>query len=485
MTIALPRTKIVCTIGPASRSPETLRELIAAGMSVARINCSHGDPESHLADLAAVRAAAAEAGRPVAVLADLQGPKLRLGELPGDGVVLEAGQEIILAPEEGGAGGSGEMAIPVQLAELPALVRPGDPVLIDDGLVALEVLESRPGVVRCRVIDGGRVTSRKGLNLPRAPAVLAALTLQDVEDARRMVGAGADWLALSFVRRGEDVVRLQEVLLDLTPEGDQPAPVMAKIEKPEAVERLDEILAVADGIMVARGDLAVETSPEEVPLVQKRVIRECVARGLPVITATQMLESMTREMRPTRAEASDVANAILDGSDAVMLSGETAIGSHPVQAVRTMVRIARHTEAGCVSYCAPRPDPLGPGGVAVAVARAAAEMAVELGARAIVCPTVSGYTARMVARFRPRIPVVAVTPDEQVQRRLCLVRSVIPLLAPRREHSDRIIAEALAAAVSAGVLRPTDRVVVTAGVAGHTPGGTDLIMVPATPFRLT
>lgn len=480
-SLSLPRTKIVCTIGPASRSPETLRELIAAGMSVARINCSHGDPESHLADLAAVRAAAAEAGRPVAVLADLQGPKLRLGEIPGDGVVLEPGQEVVLAPEEAGAGCEPGV-IPVQIQELPALVRPGDPVLIDDGLVALEVLESRPGFVRCRVVDGGRVTSRKGLNLPRAPAALAALTPQDVEDARRMVGAGADWLALSFVRRGEDVVRLQEVLLDLTPEGRQPVPVMAKIEKPEAVERLDEILAVADGIMVARGDLAVETSPEEVPLVQKRVIRECAARGLPVITATQMLESMTREMRPTRAEASDVANAILDGSDAVMLSGETAIGAHPVQAVRTMARIARHTEAGCVSYCAPRPDPLSSGDLAVAVARAAAEMAVELGARAIVCPTVSGYTARMVARFRPRIPVVAVTPDDQVQRRLCLVRSVIPLLAPRREHSDRIIAEALAAAVSAGVLRPTDRVVVTAGVGGHTSGGTDLIMVPATPL---
>lgn len=471
---ALPRTKIVCTIGPASRSPEVLRELVAAGMSVARINCSHGDPDSHLADLAAVRAAAAGAGRPVAVLADLQGPKLRLGDLPAGGLLLERGQEVTLVPE---GGESGSVTIPVQLAELPAVVRPGDPVLLDDGLVALEVVAVRSGAVVCRVADGGRVTSRKGLNLPRAPAVLAALTPRDVADAQRLAAAGVDWLALSFVRRGEDLVRLQEVLLDQAPPGVSPVPVMAKIEKPEAVERLEEILAVADGVMVARGDLAVETSPEEVPLVQKQVIRRSLARGLPVVTATQMLESMTREVRPTRAEASDVANAILDGSDAVMLSAETAIGDHPAAVVRTMARIARHTEAGCGSFRHALPEPAERPTVAVAVARAAVDMAVALGARAIVCPTVSGHTARMVARFRPGLPVVAATPDERVQRQLCLVRSVIPLLAPRREHSDHIIAEALAAAVAARVVRRGERVVVTAGVAGHVSGGTDLIRV--------
>ena len=468
------RTKIVCTIGPATRSPEMLREVIISGMNVARLNFSHGDCPTHAENAARIREASNHVGKPVAILMDLQGPKLRVGEIGEEGVLLEENEEIVLTarPVVGDRG-----KIPVQFHGLEGFVGTGDRILIDDGSLEILVLESSEEDIRCKVITGGLLRSRKGMNLPGAHMGIPAITEKDKRDLRCALQQGADWIALSFVRGPAEVLELKELIRQQSV-GSFPPLVVAKIEKPEAMQNIDAIIEAADGIMVARGDLGVETSPEEVPMMQKLMIKKCNAVGVPVITATQMLDSMIRNPRPTRAEASDVANAILDGTDAIMLSGETAIGKYPVAAIRMMVRIAERTEAQVRHEGVPvRVPDHAIKSIADAVSHATYETARDLAATAILTPTVSGYTARMVAKYRPQMPIVAVTPNPKVQRQLCLHWGVHPLLAKRTANSDEMLADAISATKEHGYAKSGDLVVMTAGSAGSAPGTTDLIKV--------
>ena len=467
------RAKIVCTIGPATESPELLRRLIDAGMDVARLNLSHGTQEWHRTVLERIRRAASDAGRAVGVLWDLSGPKLRVGRVQEGGVLLRAGEEVVLTtrPIVGH-----DAEIPVQYAALPQHVLPGERILLADGLMELEVIEASGTDIRCRVIVGGVLESNKGLNLPKASLAIPPITPKDRDDLHFGLGLGVDWVALSFVRTAAEVRQLKELIAEFAP--GAPVPVISKIEKPEAVENIDDLVAESDGIMVARGDLGIETSPEEVPIMQKMIIAKCNAAGKPVITATQMLESMIHNPRPTRAEASDVANAVLDGTDAVMLSGETAAGEYPLEAVRTMARIVEYAEerfpgAGRVERVAIP----GETGIAEAVARASVETASDLSAAAIITPTVSGYTAARVARNRPTAPIIAVTPDLRTQRRLTLVWGVVPLLARRTASTDQMTSDAVQTALDLGYITPGQTVVVTGGTAGSPPATTNMITV--------
>jgi len=467
------RSKIVCTIGPASREPTVLAQLIEAGMDVARLNFSHGGQEVHGENIRRIRAASAATGKPVSILTDLQGPRLRVGKMPEEGVPLETGTEVILTTEPV-VGQPGRL--PVQYGELPQAVAPGDPILIDDGLIELKALRTTDREVACRVITGGLLQTNKGINLPRASLAIPAITDKDRDDLRFILEQQVDWVALSFVRTAEEVRELQGMIRDLSAFG-RPTPVIAKIEKPEAVENIEAIIAAADGIMVARGDLGIETSPEAVPMVQKMIIARCNGAGKPVITATQMLDSMIRNPRPTRAEASDVANAILDGTDAIMLSGETAVGRYPLRAVQTMARIAQQAEQALGS-CAERGiSPPRGAGIAEAVSHATCETARDLNAAAIIAPTVSGYTARTLSRFRPCCPIVAVTPSPTTQRQLMLYWGVYPLLSRRSDSTDDVVADAVQAAQEGGFVGEGDVVVVTAGAAGSAPGTTNLMKV--------
>lgn len=457
------RTKIVCTIGPASSSPEMLRALIRNGMNVARLNFSHGALEQHRASIAEIRAASAELDQPVAVLADLQGPKLRVGQIGGDGVLLETSSQVTLTTEPivGRPG-----VIPVQYDDLPKSVEVGHAILLDDGLIELRVLAVTEKEIRCRVVVGGTIISNKGINLPYAPISMPAITAKDREDLAFALREQVDWIAMSFVRTADDVRALQELIRAESAFG-RATPLIAKIEKPEGVRNIDAILEASDGIMVARGDLGIESPVEEVPLVQKMIIAKCNRVGKPVITATQMLDSMMRNPRPTRAEASDVANAILDGSDAIMLSGETAIGKYPLEALRTMARIAEHTEQGAALNGSAKREAGRHRTVAEAVAHASCQTAQDLDAAAIITPTASGLTPRLVSMFRPAVPIVAVTPSPMIQRQLALLWGVYPLLAQRAESTDKMIAGALQAAVAHDLVKPGDIVVVTAGAPGE------------------
>lgn len=472
------RTKIVCTIGPASRAPEMLRELMLAGMDVARLNFSHGSQSYHGENIERIRAVAHEVGKPIAILTDLQGPKLRVGKMEGEGVLLASGEKVVLTtrPIVGHAG-----EVPVQYAELPRDVEPGDRILIDDGLLELEVLSTGETDITCRVITGGVLQTNKGMNLPRASHAIPAITDKDRRDLRFVLEQQVDWVALSFVRNSGEVRELKGMIRELSAarlSANRPVPVVAKIEKPEAVDDIDGIIEAADAIMVARGDLGVETSPEAVPVVQKMIIAKCNAVGKPVITATQMLDSMMRNPRPTRAEASDVANAILDGTDAIMLSGETAVGKYPLEALRTMVRIAQEAERGGLEGLArPRP-PLGPvTSIADAVSHATCATACDLAAVAIITPTISGHTARIISKYRPHCPIIAVTPSPRVQCQLALHWGVRPLLSRRTESTDETIAGAVRAAQEHGLIKQGDVVVITAGAAGSGPGTTDIMKV--------
>lgn len=473
----MPRTRIVCTIGPASREPETLRQLIRAGMDVARLNFSHGDQPTHAENIERIRAAAVELGKPVAILADLQGPRLRVGTMEEVGVPLLEGTQVTFTTED--VVGREPAALPVQSGDLPRLVSPGDRVLLDDGLLELQVLSTSETEIRCRVVVGGILKSNKGINLPHTHLDLPAITDKDRQDLAFALALEVDWIALSFVRTASGVLELKRLIRDLSPTGE-PVPVVAKVEKPEALENITDIIAAADAIMVARGDLGIEISPEEVPMAQKQIIKGCNQAGVPVITATQMLDSMIRNPRPTRAEASDVANAILDGTDAIMLSGETSIGAHPVEAARTMVRIADEVEADrseifvCPFLTAERRAARN---VADAVTHAARETAHDLNAAAIITLTASGYTARLMSRYRPRSPIIAVTPSPAVQRQLMLYWGITPLLAPRTDNTDEMIAHAVQAARDRGLVKGSDTLVITAGSAGSTPGTTNLIKV--------
>ncbi|MCA9972425.1 MAG: pyruvate kinase [Anaerolineales bacterium] len=480
------RTKIVCTIGPASREPDTLRELVRAGMRVARLNFSHGDTAVHEENIRRIREISAELQHPVAILVDLQGPKLRVGDM-GDGVELETGETIRLTnrPVTGQSARADEPAVvPLQYATLPEMVQAGDRILMDDGLLEVRVLDSDGTDIRAEVVTGGLLKSNKGLNLPNASLAIPAITEKDWRDLAFALAQNVDWIALSFVRSAAEVQQLKQHIASQSEYG-RPIPVIAKIEKPEALSCIDDIIAAADGIMVARGDLGIEVATERVPMIQKMLIRKCNAAGKPVITATQMLDSMIRNPRPTRAEASDVANAILDGTDAVMLSGETAAGAYPVRAVQTMVNIARDVESEQPEVWE-RPSyiqrPVAT--TTDAVSHATCETAADLRAAAIISATVTGRTAEMLARYRPPCPILAITPSPITQRRLMLFRGVEPLLGERGHTSREILDSALDAALKRSLIQEGDTVVMTAGISPNAPGSTNLMRVETVPVVL-
>ncbi|MBX3013339.1 MAG: pyruvate kinase [Caldilineaceae bacterium] len=468
------RVKILCTIGPSSRDIPVLRQLIEAGMNVARLNMSHGTHAYHGETIDRVRALAEQMGKPVAILADLQGPKLRVGRMQEGGVPLNEGEDLILTIEEiqGQPG-----RVPIQYKELPHNVKPGETILLDDGLLELQVIDATDTEIRTRVVIGGLLKDNKGMNLPHASLDIGALTDKDREDVKFALDRQADWIALSFVRRAADVQELKEIIRRDSTFG-RATPVISKIEKPEAVRNIDEIIAVSDAIMVARGDLGIETSPEAVPMVQKQIISKCHAAAKPVITATQMLDSMIRNPRPTRAEASDVANAVLDGSDAIMLSGETASGTYPVQSVRTMAKIAEEAErmrdSLSVRIIYEQPKIFTASG---AICHSAMQTADDVKAKAIISPTISGNTAKLIAAFRPSVPVVAVTPSPMVQRQLCLHWGIYPLLTRRLNTTDEVVADAVRVAQHAGHVAEGDTIVLTAGMVGSVRSATNLMMV--------
>src|SRR6266571_6881699 len=393
------RTKIVATIGPASASPEQFAALVNAGMDGARLNLSHGTHEEHRERARAVRATEAEIGRPIALIADLQGPKLRIGELDGP-VTLTRGEEVVVAGGERFDDGE----LPVSPAVISEVLQPGHEVLIDDGLVRLRVETIEQGRARCAVLTGGVVTSHKGVNLPGVPIPIPSITRKDMDDLELALELGVDFIALSFVRSAADVRDLRALI----EQAGSHARVIAKIEKAEAVDALDAILDETDSVMVARGDLGVEIGVALVPLLQKRIIFAALERGKPVITATQMLETMVHQPEPTRAEASDVANAVLDGTSALMLSGETAIGEYPVESVAYMDRIIRAVEPS-LGYRHQLPEASDEPTVGNAMSNAACDLAEAVGAKALLVPTFTGRTASAVARLRPRRPIVALT----------------------------------------------------------------------------
>ncbi|MEJ5252214.1 MAG: pyruvate kinase [Chthonomonadetes bacterium] len=465
-------TKIVCTIGPSSASPERLRALVEAGMDVARLNFSHGTHESHGQVIQHIRQISAETDKPIAILQDLCGPKLRLGALPDEGVRVERGQTVcfVLAEE-----GTDAQSIPLPHPTVFALVRPGERILIDDGNVEVVTTRRDLNSVHAEVRIGGVLRSRKGVNLPDTRLPVTSVTERDLQDLRFGIERGVDWVAVSFVRQPED---LQPVRYAIEAAGAD-IRVIAKIEKREAVENFDQILQYADGIMIARGDLGVEMPIDEVPLIQKEIIARCNRAGKPVITATQMLESMVSAPHPTRAEATDVANSILDGTDAVMLSGETAIGQYPVEAVSVMHRIALRTEQALKEGINVQPNQPIAGSLSVteAVAEAVCHIAYDINARAIICATTSGSTARMVSKYRPKTPIVAFTPHETTYRQLALSWGVQPRLIPQVHTMEEMLQTAVNTAVKLGLASEGDRVVITAGVPIGVPGHTNLIKV--------
>src|SRR3954465_6491104 len=467
MAIERRRTKIVATIGPVTSSHDAVHELVEAGVDAIRLNLSHGTHHDHGARARVVREVQEETGKPLALIADLQGPKLRIGDLPGPRVLLKD-EEVLVVGEQAAVDGE----LPVAPAVIGEVLRPGHDVLIDDGLVRLTVQTVEQGKAVCRVIVGGEVKSHKGVNLPGVPVPIPSLTKKDLDDLTFALGLGVDFVALSFVRAAADVRDLQAIIR----QHGSPARVIAKIEKSEAIECLEEVLQETDAIMVARGDLGVEIGAATVPLLQKRIILRCLEVGKPVITATQMLESMIEHAEPTRAEASDVANAVLDGTSAVMLSAETATGNYPVEAVRTMDSIARAVEPS-MGYRHQLPEPGEETTVGRAMSNGACDLAETLGARAILVPTFTGRTASAVARLRPRRPIVGLSHHQTAVQQMPLEWGVTPVLMPQTENVEDLWSRALESAVTSGVVESGDRVVTTAGTAVNLPGSTNVIKV--------
>ena len=464
------RTKIVATIGPASREPEVLKRLVDAGMDVARLNFSHGSPEQHAETVQRVRAAAESAGRQVAVLQDLPGPKLRIGELRDNHAELKPGDVVTF--DCGGGNGMGDARrMSISWPGLAAAVHPGEVLYLADGAVRLRVSAARAGEqeIDAVVEVGGSVASRQGLNIPGEAAALPAVPEEDLtllEAGERM---GVDLVALSFVRRAEDITHVRE---------HTRLPLIAKIEKPQAVQRLEEIVRVADCVMVARGDLGIEMRIEEVPIVQKQVLALAGALARPSITATQMLDSMVTSSRPTRAEVADVANAILDGTDAVMLSQESAVGEYPVEAVEMMASIAERTERAAPykewherRVRRDRRDP------SYTIAYTAVRAAQELGLDALVCPTLSGRSARLLSAHRPTVPIYALSPGRETVRRCGLMWGVRAGSLPRYEVTEELIKAAAARVVELGWAEPGQRVGITAGLPSGRPGTTSLFQI--------
>ena len=475
------KAKIVCTIGPASDSLKMLDRLIENGMDAARLNLSHGTHESHAAAIKAIREAAKRRGVAVAIIQDLQGPRIRIGKLADEGIELEAGQAIRLQTMLARAGGqlgaqsiarSSAPEIPVTYQYLTRDIQPGARILINDGLVELLADRITGGSVECTVTIGGRVTSHKGINLPGTRVSAPTLTDKDREDIRFGIAQGVDYLALSFVRGPEDITLARKLLAEC---GGN-IPLIAKIERAEAVASLDAILDQTDGVMIARGDLGVEMGPEAVPMLQKRIIAEANRRRRLVITATQMLESMTQALRPTRAEASDVANAVFDGSDAVMLSAETAIGAHPIETVQVMDRIICAAEEGSEPGFVPkRQADIAGMSFPEAICTAASSAAAAITASAIVAFSELGMTARLISKQRPAAPIIAFTPFEPVRQQMALYWGVRPYTMQQIDQTDARVDEAERRLKAEGLVKTGERIVILSGTRIGQPGGTNLI----------
>ncbi len=465
------RTKIVCTIGPQTSSPQRLRELVDAGMNVARLNFSHGTHDEHRNVIRTLRSLRDSYGSPIGIVADLSGPKIRLGEIPHGPVSVKQGDRVIFTSEQvdGTATRMG-----VSYPFLSEDVQVGDPILLADGEVVARVVEIRGREVVCEISDGGELSSHKGVNFPRTSLRIESLTDKDRKDLAMALEEQVDFVAMSFVRTADDM----RALRSLVEQSGHPAKLIAKIEKREALDNIDRIVDESDGIMVARGDLGVETELARVPLVQKDLIARAREKARPVITATQMLESMIYHPMPTRAEVGDVANAILDGTDAVMLSGETAIGRYPVETVKMMAKVVTTAESvGEDRACFRRNADRGRFTVSESIAQSSAQMSRDLNAAAVVVCTDSGATARMVSRFRPPGPIIAGTPRPLVTRQLTLSWGVIPVTLEPLDSTDHLISETSAAARRTGVVNSGDQIVITAGVPFGKSGGTNLLLV--------
>ena len=463
------RTKIVATLGPGTSSEEMIRELVRFGVDVTRLNFSHGAHEGHMRNANTVRAAAKDIGRNVAVMQDIQGPKIRTGEVVGE-TELVTGNEVIIAP--GGFLGDAS-CLATSYERIAEDVKPGDRVLIDDGLLELRVEAVEDKQVRCFVVVGGPISSHKGLNFPDSSLSIKGLTPKDVEDLRFGVEElNPDWIAVSFVRSGDEVRDVKERIKEFGGE----IPVISKIEKHEAIDDIEDILEASDGIMVARGDLAVELNAERVPIEQKRIVARCRRMGKPVIVATQMLDSMIRNPRPTRAEVSDVANAIFDRTDAVMLSGETAVGRYPLESVREMDRICRAAE-GAINYGREitASTDWGRGDVYDALTHAACELAEDLDLDAIITSTQSGLSCIRAARFRPPNKLLAVSPELHTVRMLAMVWGVTAVSGEQLGNVEERYDGALEAAKENGLIKDGDRVILTGGSLSSTPGSTNAL----------
>jgi pyruvate kinase len=470
------RTKIVATLGPALDSPDMLKAALAAGVDVVRLNFSHGTADEHRTRLEMVHEIGRHLGRTIGSLGDLQGPKIRLGIVPDEGVMLEDGSEVTLVSGvehldsfDDGAGGA---VLPVVYPGLAEDVEPGALILMDDGMLRLVVSRVDGNNVVARVVAGGPAKSRKGVNLPGVQVSADTMTPKDREDVQTMVDIGVDWIALSFVRKPADVIELRQHIKLIG--GDQP--IIAKLERPEAVDNLDAIVAATDAVMVARGDLGVEIGPERVPAIQKQMIEKSNQEGKPVITATEMLDSMIRNPRPTRAEASDVANAIFDGTDAVMLSGETAAGRYPVQAVQTMARIIEVAESSSeritrsAEMATERLD------VPRVVAKAAQQVAYDVGAKAILVFSLSGSSVQLVSKRRPSVPIVGLTTSVVAQRRTALMWGTESAVVPEKDHTADLVLAAEEVCLRGGYGQRGDPVVIVSGLpGGH--GGTNRVLV--------
>ena len=463
------RTKIVATLGPASNSREVIRQLVQAGMDVARLNFSHGSYDQHAQTIKNLREISKELDTPVTILQDLQGPKIRVGKLPGGEMMLSPGVVVAMLPEQDFAGQPD--TIPLDYSHAAEEAKAGMRILLDDGMMQLEVLEIEGRALRCRVVDGGVLKSRKGVNFPQLNLrLLPSLTEKDKEDLKFGISEDVDWISLSFVRSGSDVHSLKELI---AAQGVF-KPVIAKIEKPQAIENLEGILQETNGVMVARGDLGVELKPEKVPMLQKHIIESCNRKGLPVITATQMLESMIRDPRPTRAEASDVANAIIDGTDAVMLSGESAVGAHPVRAVEMMARIAREVE-GAIPF---KSYPAVGGGNAHALSEAANVIASTIETSCIVVLTTTGHTAHSIAAERPKTAVIAISRSKQVYHALNLFWGLIPLLVDDSPSDfEGLVKQAESTVLARQLAQTGDKILVIGGVPAPSPLGANFLKI--------
>lgn len=467
------KTKIVCTIGPSSERKEMFSELVKAGLNVARLNFSHGDYEEHGMRIKTIKEVRSELNKPVAILLDTKGPEIRTGKFGVDVVELVEGQEFTLTSED--FLGNQEKC-QISYKGLPEDVVPGDKILIDDGLIGLEVLSTNGIEIKCKVLNGGPVKNNKGVNVPGVKIQLPALTPKDINDIKFGIEQGIDFIAASFIRKASDVLEIRKVLEE---NNGSDIHIISKIENQEGMDNLEEILAVSDGLMVARGDLGVEIPTEQVPLAQKEMIRLCNKAGKPVITATQMLDSMQKNPRPTRAETTDVANAIFDGTDAIMLSGETAAGKYPLESVKTMAVIAEAAEKA-LDYDALIKNMTKSevdDSVTYAVSHATCTTANDLEASAIITATSSGFTARKVSKFKPKCPVIAATTSEKVRRKLSLFWGVETVSVKEGKSTDEVFDYALLSSQEAGLINKGDLVVITAGVPVGVAGATNLMKV--------